>query len=160
MALSGPISEFFHMSECWSVLPYNNRKSFRPFLAKSDDSNWIRSPKSMFWVIIGVCGDPSDTFWPLEQEPAFTQSCGLRRMTEDHKIFYFIVIPAKSYDSIFRKIPITSFWARFGPFWPKKGQRDFFLKNLIRPLFTPYIPLTSCKKNQKKNSLERMADLG
>ena len=38
-----------------------------------------------------------------------------------------------------------------GPFGPKKGQRDFFLKNLIRPLFTPYMPLDSCKKSEKTN---------
>ena len=42
LALLGPISE------CCPVLPYSNRKRFRPFPAKSNDSNWIRSPRSMF----------------------------------------------------------------------------------------------------------------
>ena len=40
LALLGPISEFCNMCECCPVLPYNNRMN------KSDDSNWIRSPKS------------------------------------------------------------------------------------------------------------------
>ena len=39
--------------------------------------------------------------------------------------------------------------AHFCPFCPKKGQRDFFLKNLFWPLFTPYCSLTSCKKSKK-----------
>ena len=46
--LFGPISEFCHMSEWWPTLPYHNRKRFRPFPAKSNDSNWIRGSKSMF----------------------------------------------------------------------------------------------------------------
>ena len=48
LALLGPISEFCHMCECCPVLPYNNRKRFRPFPAKSNDWNWIRGSKSMF----------------------------------------------------------------------------------------------------------------
>ena len=54
-----------------------------------------------------------------------------------------------------------------GPFGSKKGKRDFFLKNLIRPLFTPYTPLTSCKKvtmdphifSQKKTEQDNMNSL-
>ena len=41
--------------------------------------------------------------------------------------------------------------AHFCPFCPKAAQRDFFLKNLFWPLFTPYCPLTSCKKSEKTN---------
>ena len=41
--------------------------------------------------------------------------------------------------------------AHFCPFCPQKGYRDFFLKNLLWPLFTPYCPLTSCKKSEKTN---------
>ena len=36
--------------------------------------------------------------------------------------------------------------AHFCPFCPKTAQRDFFQKN-----FTPYCPLTSCKKSEKTN---------
>ena len=54
LALLGPISEFCHMSEWWPTLPYHNRKRFRPFPAKSNDSNWIRSPKSMFFAIFSI----------------------------------------------------------------------------------------------------------
>ena len=41
--------------------------------------------------------------------------------------------------------------AHFCPFCPKTAQRDLFLKNLFWPLFTPYCPLTSCKKSEKIN---------
>ena len=41
--------------------------------------------------------------------------------------------------------------AHFCPFCPKTAQRDFFLKNLFWLLFTPYCPLTSCKKSEKIN---------
>ena len=41
--------------------------------------------------------------------------------------------------------------AHFFPFCPKTTQRDFFLKNRFLPLFTPYCPLTSCKKSEKTN---------
>jgi len=36
------------MREWWPMVLNHNRNRFRPFPAKSNDSNWIRSPKSMF----------------------------------------------------------------------------------------------------------------
>ena len=54
-------------------------------------------------------------------------------------------------EAILRKIPKTSFLARFGPFWPKNGQMDFFLKNRATSVFIIYGPLTSCKKSEKNN---------
>jgi hypothetical protein len=57
----------------------------------------------------------------------------------------------KSNEAILRKIPKTSFWARFGPFWPKNGQMDFFLKNRAPSVFYTCGPLTSCKNSEKTN---------
>ena len=37
------------------------------------------------------------------------------------------------------------------PFLAIFGQIRIFPKNMIRPLFTPYTPLTSCKKSEKSN---------
>ena len=43
-------------------------------------------------------------------------------------------------------------WTPFDPFFgPKKGKRDFFLKNLFQPVLTPYCLLTSSKKWEKMN---------
>ena len=56
-----------------------------------------------------------------------------------------------SNEAILRKIPKTSFWARFGPFWPKNGQMDFFLKNRAPSVFYTCGPLTSCKNSEKTN---------
>ena len=57
----------------------------------------------------------------------------------------------KTNEAILRKIPKTSFLARFGPFWPKNGQMDFFLKNRAPSVSSLYGPLTSCKKSEKTN---------
>ena len=54
LTLLGPISEFCQMYECCPVLPYNNKKRFRPFPAKPNDSNWIRSPKSRFLQFFSI----------------------------------------------------------------------------------------------------------
>ena len=147
LALLGPISEFCHMSEWWPTLPYHNRKCFRLLPAKSNDSNWIRSPKSMFWVIIGCLWWPiGDLLVPGARPSIFPV---MHRMTEDHKIFHFRVIPANSNDSIFIKVSKTSLLGHFWPFLAIFVQIRIFPKNLIRPLFTPCTPLTSCQKSKK-----------
>jgi len=71
------------------------------------------------------------------------------------KFYCFFVLRMTQFAKKWKKI-FSKFFEIFensilGTFGPKKGQRDFFLKNLIRPLFTPYIPLTSCKKSEKTN---------
>ena len=47
-APSDPSGPNFHMREWWLMVLKHNMNRFRPFPAKSNDSNWIRSPKSMF----------------------------------------------------------------------------------------------------------------
>ena len=160
------------MREWWPMVLNHNRNRFRPFPAKSNDSNWIRSPKSMFWDIIGCLRCP---FWPLEREPEFSKSCGLCRMTVDHKIFHFREILAKSNDSFFIKVPKASFLAVFvlfrpntnfpeksdsatfypflGPFWtlfaPKTQNKNFPEKS-DSATFYPLYPSNFMQKNQKK----------
>ena len=41
----------------------------------------------------------------------------------------------------------------FWPFFALFGKIRIFPKNLIRPFFAPYIPLTSCKKSEKSNDV-------
>ena len=54
LALLGPISEFCQMREWCPMLLHDNKNHFRPFPAKSNDSNWIRSPKSMFLQFFSI----------------------------------------------------------------------------------------------------------
>ena len=75
-------------------------------------------------------------FWPL-----FTPYCPLTSCKKSEK----------TNDSIFFKVSKTLFRAHFGPFWPKKGPRDFFFENRAPSLFSLYGPLTSCKKSEKTN---------
>ena len=46
----------FHMREWWPTVLNHNRKRFRPFSAKSNHSNSIRSRKNQFWAILGKSG--------------------------------------------------------------------------------------------------------
>ena len=88
LALLGPISEFCQMYECCPVLPYNNKKRFRPFPAKSNDSNWIRSPKSMFlhfFSIFAKCQSQKGAKKNFEKFYCFF----LLRMTQKFSIFFF-----------------------------------------------------------------------
>ena len=75
------------------------------------------------------------------------------------KCYYFFLLRmtqfAKKRKIFFSKIleilKILKISSDFWPFWLFFGQIRIFQKNLIRPLFTPYIPLTSCKKSEKTN---------
>ena len=138
----GQISEFFHMCECCSVLLFNNRKRFRPFLAKSDDSNWIRSPKSMFLqffrFFLSVRGSPRCltkfsknviTFYCLEW-------LNLQKKT---KIYFF-----KNLNFFWK---FWKFW-KFH-FWPKKGSKGFFSEKSDSATFYPLYPPNFMEKIRK-----------
>ena len=62
---------------------------------------------------------------PISREPDFSQTCGFRRMIENHNIFRFKPFLATSNDSIFRKSPKTLILGTFGQIWAK---RDFSRK--------------------------------
>ena len=131
MALLGPISEFFHMCECCSVLPYNTKKRFRQFPARSNDSNWIRSPRSMFLHFI--------RFFPkCQRESNFFRflfcffSCLEWLNSQKKRIFFF-----KNFKN-FKKFENFIFC-------PKKGQRDFFQKKIHLAVFGKKGPKTGPK---------------
>ena len=62
---------------------------------------------------------------PISREPDFSQTCGFRRMIENHNIFRFKPFIAISNDSIFRKIPKPPILGTCGQIWAKP---DFFRK--------------------------------
>ena len=125
------------------MLLHDNKNHFRPFEGQSKDSNWMRSPKSLFlqffrFFLLSVRGSQNrvQNFFS-KNFIAFSCLEWLNSQKKWKKFF------SKFFENFENFI--------FGTFCPKKGQNDFFLKNLIRPLFTPYIPLTSCKKSEKTN---------
>ena len=69
------------------------------------------------------------TFLALTREPDFSQTCGFRRMTENHNIFRFKPFLATANDSIFHKCPKTLFLGTFGQIW---AERDFSRKIRLR----------------------------
>ena len=62
---------------------------------------------------------------PISREPDFSQTCGFRRMIENHNIFHFKPFLAKTNDSIFHKSPKTLILGTFGQIW---AEQDFFRK--------------------------------
>ena len=65
LALPGPISEFCHMHEWWPMLLLqHNRNRFRPFPAKSNDSNSINSRKNLIFAIFSHLGHLSGPLGP------------------------------------------------------------------------------------------------
>ena len=66
---------------------------------------------------------------PISREPDFSQTCGFRRMIENHNIFRFKPFLATSNDSIFHKSPKTLFLGTFGLIW---AERDFSRKIRLR----------------------------
>ena len=112
------------MREWWPMVLNHNRNRFRPFSAKSNHSNSIRSRKNQFWAILGKSGQARASPWA-------NQSLSTPSLYSFHGV---ISQYKKSLETV-------------KPFW-----RYSNLKN--RPLFTPYTPLTSCKKSEKtSNSL-------
>ena len=85
---------------------------------------------------------------PISREPDFSQTCGFRRMIENHNIFRFKPFLVTSNDSIFHKSPKKTILGTFGQIWAKP---DFFPKNRALSLFCVYGPLTSCKISEKTN---------
>ena len=84
---------------------------FRPFLAKTKDSIFRKSPKTLFLPFLGP-------FCPKSREREFSQIWDLRRKLANHKTLHFMSILAKTNDSILRKSLKTLFWGLFVPFFP------------------------------------------
>ena len=87
-APSDPSGPNFHMREWWPMVLNHNRNRFRPFPAKSNDSNWIRSPKSMFlhfFSIFAKCQSQKGAKKNFEKFSCFF----LLRMTQKFSIFFF-----------------------------------------------------------------------
>ena len=70
-------------------------------------------------------------------KPDFSQICGFRRMIEDHEFFHFMPFPAKTNDSILRKIAKSPFLGYF----PKNQPNQIFPEKsgsvTFDPLWTP-----------------------
>ena len=65
------------------------------------------------------------TFWPISQEPEFSQICDLCRNKANNINFHYKTNSAKINDKIFQYIKKTPFLAHFPNFWGK----NFFLEN-------------------------------
>ena len=156
------------MCEWWLMGLHHNRNRFRPFAAKSNDPYSINSQKSHFWDSFGhighllgqistcenggrwystIIGTVLDHFQPNQMTQI---GLGVQKVCFSKNVIAFSCLEwLKKFSKLFFFSKISKFpkvGTVLGPFGPKKGQRDFFLKNLIRPLFTPYIPLASCQK--------------
>ena len=187
----GPISEFCHMCECCPMLLHDNKNHFRPFEAQSNDSNWMRSPKSLFFQF-SKCqrGSKKESkkfsknfiafsclewlknsqfffFQKFQKSPKVGTVLGpfgpkTQNTTHQSSItpllhsFYHIL---SSYKKLLKTVKPFSRYSTLKnraiwldePFLAIFGQIRFFPKNLIRPLFTPCTPLTSCKISEKSN---------
>ena len=109
---------------------------FRPFLAKTNDSIFRKSPKPLFLPFLGP-------FCPKTREREFFQIWDLRRKLANHKMLHFRSFLAKTNDSILRKgkkNPILgAFWALFPHFsenenFPEKSGCVTF-EHLWTPIF-------------------------
>ena len=65
------------------------------------------------------------TFWPVSQEPEFSQIWDLCSNTANNINFHYRTNPAKTNDKIFQYIQKTCFW----PIFPIFGAKTFFLEN-------------------------------
>ena len=79
--------------------------------------------KDIIWRI--ELSDWSRAKMPISRKPDFSQTCGFRRMIENHNIFHFKPFLATSNDSILHKSPKTLILGTFGQIWAKP---DFFRK--------------------------------
>ena len=135
LTLLGPISEFCHMREWCPMLLHDNKNHFRPFPAKSNDSNWIRSPKSMFlhfFSIFAKCQSQKGAKKNFENFYCFF----LLRMTQ--KILFFSFFFQK-----FQKSPKVG--PVLGPFGPKT-QNTTHQSSITPLLHSFYHILSSYKK--------------
>ena len=83
---------------------------FRPFLAKTNDSIFRKSPKTLFSPFFGP-------FCPKSREWEFSQIWNLCKMLANNNTLHFRSFLAKSNDSILRKSPKTLFLGIFSSFW-------------------------------------------
>ena len=124
LALLGTISEFCHRCECCSVLPYNSKKRFRQFPAKSNDSNWIRSPRSMFLHFIR--GSQKGVKKCFRFLFCFFSRLKWLNSKKKKKIFFRKFVPGEPH-----------FWAIFGPFWPNTNFPEKSDSATFYPSYTP-----------------------
>ena len=133
-APSDPSGPNFHMREWWPMVLNHNRNRFRPFPAKSNDSNWIRSPKSMFlhfFSIFAKCQSQKGAKKNFEKFYCFF----LLRMTQKFSIFFFFSKISKS-----PKVGTV-----LGPFGPKT-QNTTHQSSITPLLHSFYHILSSYKK--------------
>ena len=136
--------EFSQICNLRRKLANHKTLHFRPFLAKTNDSIFHKSPKTLFLPFLGpLC--------PKSQEREFSQTWDFCRKLANHKTLHFRLFLAKTNDSIFCKSPKTLFLGLFRPFFPYFGKMRIFPKNRALSLFYVYGPLTSCKKSEKSN---------
>ena len=86
------------------------------------------------------------TFWPVSQEPEFSQIWDLCSNTANNINFHYRTNPAKTNDKIFQYIQKTCFW----PIFPIFGAKTFFLENSALSCIISYRFLASCQNLEKK----------
>ena len=158
MALLGPISEFFHMCECCSVLPNNNRKRFRPFLAKSNDSNSINSLKTWFLLFPAVLGTFLALLGIISEFCHRCECCSVLPYNTKKRFRQF---PAKSNDSNWIRSP-RSMFLHFIRFFPKCQRESKRSQKGVKIFFSIFILLffllrmTEFEKKRKIFFLENL----
>ena len=129
-------------------LAHKNHKTlhFRLFLAKTNDSIFHKSPKTLFLPFLG-------SFCPKSREREFSQIWNLHRKLANHKMLHFL---AKTNDSIFRKSPKTLFLGLFGPLYcptlhPFLGMKEWDREKIVhinlKVHFTSYSNMKSDFQN-------------
>ena len=95
------------------------------------------------------------TFWPISQEPEFSQIWDLCRNTANITNFHYRTNLVKSNDTFFQYIQKTLSLAHFWPIFPIFLAKKFFLENPTLSRTTSYDFLASCQNLEKTNDTIR-----
>ena len=90
-------------------------------------------------------------FWPISQEPEFSQIWDLCRNIANNINFHYRTNSVKINDKMFQYIQTTLFLAHFWSIFPIFGTNIFFLENLVLLRTTSYGFLASCQNLEKTN---------
>ena len=123
-------------------LANHNTLHFRTFLAKTNDSIFRKSPKTLFFPFFSP-------FCPKSREREFSQIWDLRKKLANHNTLHFRSFLVKSNDSILHKNPKTLFLGLFENFFTFFWKIIFFLKNGVLGSLYPLMP-SNFMQNMKK----------
>ena len=86
-------------------------------------------------------------FWSITSEAELSGIWCWYRNTENRKVFHFMLLQAKRYDKISRKLKITLFWTRFGSLMP------IFQTNFWKARFWHFLWAVSEKTGHRETSI-------